>query len=456
MKKSLLFLGLSLLTAASASAVSVQFSALNEDGVTIYYGAYYSDGSDTGTAAVTYKDTDYNSYTAADVVIPSTVVNEGITFTVTAIGNNAFNGSTSVVSVVLPETITSISYNAFYGCTSLASINLPDGLTSLGGEAFSECSSLTSIDMPDTVTEMGYSCFSNCPKLASVKLSAGLTTLELGVFMRDYALTSIVIPDGVTTIKKWAFNMCTALNSITIPDSVTSIGPSAFYFCGMYNKNENWVNDYSLFYIGSNLISSRNTEGDVVIPDGTRLIASNAFDSGSKITSVTFPASLRYICGSAFSACSGITALTLPAGVVSIQDGAFYYCSGVETVRIPSTVNFLGSNAFGGCTSLEKFYVDNVNPANITLQSASVFSNSSYETCTLYVPEGCKSLYEAVEPWSLFGDIQEDGELSAIDCLDVNTPALPADNNYYDLMGRRVANPTSGIYIQGGRKVLVK
>ena len=30
------------------------------------------------------------------------------------------------------------------------------------------------------------------------------------------------------------------------------------------------------------------------------------------------------------------------------------------------------------------------------------------------------------------------------------------DNNYYDLSGRRVSKPTKGLFIQNGRKVVIK
>ena len=34
--------------------------------------------------------------------------------------------------------------------------------------------------------------------------------------------------------------------------------------------------------------------------------------------------------------------------------------------------------------------------------------------------------------------------------------SVPADGVYYDLSGRRVAHPSRGIYIQNGKKVLVR
>ena len=32
----------------------------------------------------------------------------------------------------------------------------------------------------------------------------------------------------------------------------------------------------------------------------------------------------------------------------------------------------------------------------------------------------------------------------------------PSDNKYYDLTGRRVSSPTHGIYIQNGKKIVIK
>jgi len=39
---------------------------------------------------------------------------------------------------------------------------------------------------------------------------------------------------------------------------------------------------------------------------------------------------------------------------------------------------------------------------------------------------------------------------------DIQTTNLPTDDNYYDLTGRRVTNPTQGIYIHNGKKVVIK
>ncbi len=71
---------------------------------------YYLDDADK-TAEVTYGDNNYSG----DIIIPSTVSYEGKTYTVTAIGNQAFRAC-GVKSVRLPNTIVKIGKEAFWDC----------------------------------------------------------------------------------------------------------------------------------------------------------------------------------------------------------------------------------------------------------------------------------------------------------------------------------------------------
>ena len=50
-------------------------------------GIYYNKNGNNAT--VTYRDNNYNSY-SGEVTIPSTVTYDGVTYTVTAVGDNAF------------------------------------------------------------------------------------------------------------------------------------------------------------------------------------------------------------------------------------------------------------------------------------------------------------------------------------------------------------------------------
>ena len=63
------------------------------------------------------------------IVIPSSVSNNAVTYTVTSIAESGFNWNTDITGVTLPRTLTSIGDYAFYGCTSLASFSVPGSVT---------------------------------------------------------------------------------------------------------------------------------------------------------------------------------------------------------------------------------------------------------------------------------------------------------------------------------------
>ena len=75
----------------------------------------------------------------ASIAVPETI--GGVK--VTAIAGSAFEGCTSLTSIVIPDGVTAIGRYAFYGCSSLASIVIPDGVTAIGDYAFFGCSRLT-------------------------------------------------------------------------------------------------------------------------------------------------------------------------------------------------------------------------------------------------------------------------------------------------------------------------
>ena len=52
-----------------------------------------------------------------------------------------------------------------------------------------------------------------------------------------------------------------------------------------------------------------------------------------------------------------------------------------------------------------------------------------------------------------FLSFEGDGETTGIANVNVNANA---NSSWYDLSGRRVANPTKGLYIVNGKKVIIK
>lgn len=134
---------------------------------------------------------------------------------VTSIGDNAFNGCTSLTSINLPEGVTSIGESAFYGCISLTNISLPDGVTSIGDNTFAQCA-LISIILPEKLTSIGMATFADCGGLTSINLPKGVTSIEDGAFCGCTSLISISLPDKLASIGMEAFGYCSNLEEISL------------------------------------------------------------------------------------------------------------------------------------------------------------------------------------------------------------------------------------------------
>lgn len=143
------------------------------------------------------------------LVIPATVVENAITYSVTSIGDFAFSNCTGLTSVVIPNSVTTIGLYSFNRCTSLSSVSIPNSIKSFEEGVFSGCDSLTSLTIPDSVISIGNFAFADC-----------------------LDLTNVTFPNSVTSIGIFAFQFCSSLVSVTIPNSVTSIGNYAFTNCG--------------------------------------------------------------------------------------------------------------------------------------------------------------------------------------------------------------------------------
>ena len=114
-------------------------------------GIYYNFNKTTQTAAVTYHGDTYedNEYTpvvySGAVIIPSSVSYDGITYSVTSIGDYAFFKCSSLTSVTIPNSVTSIGKYAFEYCSGLTSVTIGNSVTSIGRDAFGNCNNLNDV-----------------------------------------------------------------------------------------------------------------------------------------------------------------------------------------------------------------------------------------------------------------------------------------------------------------------
>lgn len=231
-----------------------------------------------------------------DIVIPPTVTYQGVEYTVTSIGNNAFYNSYGMTSIELPNTVTSIGTSAFYGCIGLRAIVIPKSVVSIGETAFTKCSGLSSIYIPKGVTSIGENTFNSCSCLTSIKVEDGNPVYDSRNDCNAIIITATnslkvgcentIIPNTVTTIMACAFSYRRFLTSIEIPNSVKTI-EAAFF--------------------------------------------------GSSLYTISLPASVKSIGAMAFQSCPYLTSVSILGSDVYIGDEAFSYCRNLKSFTIFAT-----------------------------------------------------------------------------------------------------------------------
>lgn len=286
-------------------------------------GDLYYTFSGTNATCIGYASTiDWTTFTS----IPDTVVNDGTTYTVTSIGNNAFARCTNLVLTSLPSGLRSIGNNAFLGCTSLALTSLPNSITSIGEAAFQNCTSLALTSLPSGLTSLPSQVFQSCRNLALTSLPSGMTTLGLQAFYgcTNLALTSL--PDRLTNISSSVFSNCTNLALTSLPSGITSILSNTFQNC-------------------TNLALTS-------LPSGLTTIGSGAFSGCTSLALTSLPSGLTSISNNAFQNCTNLALTSLPSGLTSISSSVFFGCTSLALTSLPDSITSIGNNAFKGCTNL--------------------------------------------------------------------------------------------------------
>ena len=72
---------------------------------------------------------------SGNITIPEKVTYKTTTYSVTTIGDYAFQGS-NLTSITIPNSVTTIGDAAFANCSNLTSVTIPNSVTTIGDLAF--------------------------------------------------------------------------------------------------------------------------------------------------------------------------------------------------------------------------------------------------------------------------------------------------------------------------------
>ncbi|MBR2907337.1 MAG: leucine-rich repeat domain-containing protein [Clostridia bacterium] len=267
--------------------------------------------------------------------------------TVTKVGNNSFESCERLCEVNGTSGLREIGDSAFYRCLSLSVIGLEEGLKTIGTESFLGCSALTQVILPKSLSSAGDAAFAQCTSVTRVNLG-GLSEIPNSLFEKSTALLSVKIGNNVTHIGERAFKGSQKLESVTIGKKVRYIGDAAF-------EGTIWLSNQTdeFFVVGDGVLLKYNGSGpDVTIPKEVKVIT-DAFEGSERIQRVTIGSKVTRIAKYAFNGCVNLTDVVITAKVTEIESCAFLGCISLKTVELPATLRAIGNNVFNNCSSLK-------------------------------------------------------------------------------------------------------
>ena len=320
--------------------------------------------SNTATVGVNTTDKNNSKYCGGqdgEVIIPDTVIKDGISYNVIGINQYAFYDCPWIRTVYLGKNLSAIEPSAFQDCEKLTRFVVDKDnqqYADYDGVLYDH-EGLYLYVYPAGKDDEEYTVIDSC------------TTVGTKSFSGASKLKSIVLTDNIINIGAAAFQGCNGIVDITLPfigGSIDDDNPAAYVF-----NVDNWGN--SVWPYKSNLKSITILKGnlkpvafsgakdleEIYINDCINItnIPRECFDGCVNLEKLIFgedkvdynavilPNKVTNIGWDAFSNCDKLKSFVIPDSVKDIDDRAFFDCNGIENFSVVSSSEYFDSDKCG-------------------------------------------------------------------------------------------------------------
>lgn len=347
-----------------------------------------------------------------DLVIPSTVRYNGVTYAVVALYDNRYNQN-KVRTLTLPRTLRHINdwglsdyraitdleipanvermgNNIVYNCPQLRRIKVnaevPPTLGSLDNESYSDERAYIKITIPresfhayrlvsawktdrtvliggdEGVTvstgkiaagDLGHVVIEEAgylPEVNKLIIEGELNSDDWSKIKQMTNLTELDLSKAlIDEIPSYAFNERWAIDKVVLPPTLKKIGTYAFQKTSLTSVN---IPD-NVETIAEYAFSNARQLQEVHLPDSLTSLGNYAFEECRSLRTVKIPAKLKEIPWYAFQHCKSLQSVELHDGITGIGDYSFNNCD-LREMTLPKSTTWVGGNAFNGNTNLSK------------------------------------------------------------------------------------------------------
>ena len=306
--------------------------------------------SSTGTVSVKAANTSISGA----VVIPETVSNSGVNYTVSAFASRAFRTCEEITSVSVPNTLTNWDTDRIFStCTKLVDVNIPEGVAVMQMSTFNTCPSLGHITLPQSLGNLPGAMFF-AAHVQRLTIKNPNTTFNGSNGYGD-------VFDVYSCVDTLEFNPAYNLYNVWHYGKRGTRGvrvkcfdyPEDNPFFTVVDGNHVYNKDMTILY------QCGGIHEEYVAPASLEMVFEDAFKNDSALVRVDLSGSkVTVIDEGGFCMCPNLTTMVWSDCIESLGYCAFSRSPNLE-FTIPSTLKVLGESAFAQNKTIRHLLVPN-------------------------------------------------------------------------------------------------